>query len=111
MDKVGRQNKYNTLKIRFKIGVSRGNGHHRFKYAHQRFSNFNSICGFGKKKLTASSFPSPTNITIRPSLFRPVRPILCTKRIGEFEASKQMMRSTSPISKPSSPTEVDTTVL
>lgn len=48
---------------------------------------------------------------MRPRRFRPVRPILCTRRMGFFCASKQTMRSTSPMSRPSSPTQVDTSVL
>ena len=60
---------------------------------------------------TCSSLPSVTSMTIRPSLLRPVRPILCTRRIGDACASKQTIRSTSPMSRPSSPTHVATRVL
>ena len=58
-----------------------------------------------------SSLPAATRTTIRPLLFRPVRPIRCTRRTGLFAASKHTMRSTSPISSPSSPTHVATRVL
>lgn len=61
--------------------------------------------------LTLSSRPSDRITTIRPCRLRPVRPIRCTRRVGFFCASKQTMRSTSPISNPSSPTQVDTSVL
>ena len=64
-----------------------------------------------KWKQTFSSFPSVISMTILPARFLPVRPILCTKRVGDLCASKQIIRSTSPISKPSSPTQVDTSVL
>lgn len=60
---------------------------------------------------TLSSRPSARTTTMRPRRFRPVRPILCTRRMGFFCASKQTMRSTSPMSRPSSPTQVDTSVL
>lgn len=60
---------------------------------------------------TLSSRPSDRMTTILPCRLRPVRPIRCTRRVGFFCASKQTMRSTSPISNPSSPTQVDTSVL
>lgn len=60
---------------------------------------------------TLSSRPSARMTTMRPRRLRPVRPILCTRRMGFFCASKQTMRSTSPMSRPSSPTQVDTSVL
>ena len=61
--------------------------------------------------LACSSFPSVTSMTMRPCRLRPVRPMRCTRRMGLLWASKHTMRSTSPISSPSSPTHVDTRVL
>lgn len=61
--------------------------------------------------LTLSSRPSARMTTMRPWRLRPVRPMRCTRRMGLFWASKQTMRSTSPMSSPSSPTQVDTSVL
>ena len=49
--------------------------------------------------------------TMRPCRARPVRPIRWTSRIGDLSASKQMIKSTLPISKPSSPIDVDTMTL
>lgn len=49
--------------------------------------------------------------TMRPFLRRPVRPMRWTRRMGLFCASKHTIRSTSPMSNPSSPTHVDTSVL
>ena len=74
----------------------------------QVLSSINKILAF---QHTASSFPSPTRTIILPFLFRPVLPIRCTSLIGELEASKHIIRSTSPISRPSSPTDVEITVL
>ena len=61
--------------------------------------------------LTRSSRPSARITTILPCRLRPVLPMRCMRRIGLFWASKHMIRSTSPISKPSSPTQVETSVL
>lgn len=64
------------------------------------------------RKYTCSSFPSVTIITTLPSAFRPVLPILCIIRIGDlFDISKHTIKLTSPISKPSSPIEVEIRVL
>lgn len=60
---------------------------------------------------TCSSLPSVTSTTIRPLRFLPVLPMRCTSLIGEALASKHTIRSTSPISSPSSPTHVATRVL
>lgn len=55
---------------------------------------------------TICSLPSVSKVMHLPDLFRPVRPSLCMNLIGDLLASKQMIKSTSPISKPSSATLV-----
>lgn len=71
------------------------------------------VCKAPKWRLhqTCSSFPSLKRETIRPRRLRPVRPVLWMLRTALLFVSKQITRSTSPISRPSSPTQVDTKTL
>jgi len=57
------------------------------------------------------STPSVTSTTTRPACFRPVRPKRWIERVADVGASKHTIRSTSPMSSPSSPIDVATSTL
>jgi len=71
--------------------------------------------GGGRGHLTFSyafcSTPSVTSTTTRPACFRPVRPKRWIERVADVGASKHTIRSTSPMSSPSSPIDVATSTL